>query len=235
MFDMKKWVLPSRYLPMLCGLGMLLTINLSYLLAAANGHVEWCVPYWDSCTSISATGRRLPESIIFKGLMIPVAIMIMVYWNTAYHWLRQWCDKSKHSLAFMLILGIAAALLLIIYSFTLGIHGQLFRHFRHIVVIFAFTLTYLAQLLFTWQLFDGVRRHHLQVANWVCRSQMGLCIVILLVGTSSIVLGVFYPGYEDIEDAFEWDLAFLLNLHFILTFFIWRKTMDRFSGVSGDP
>jgi hypothetical protein len=90
-------------------------------------------------------------------------------------------------------------------------------------VIFAFTFTYLAQLLFTWQVLAGIKRHNLKVANWVSRSQMGLCIVILTVGISSVVLGALYAGYEDIEDAFEWNLALLLNMQFVLVFFIWRK------------
>ena len=33
-------------------------IHLTYLISAAQGYVPWCIPYIDSCTSISATGRH---------------------------------------------------------------------------------------------------------------------------------------------------------------------------------
>jgi uncharacterized membrane protein len=173
----------------------------------------------------------MPEALAFKGTMIPVAIMIMLFWNTAHYWLIQWGNNNKHGQGSMRMLGILAALFLIIYTLTLGIHGHLFRQLRHITVIFTFTFTYLAQLLFAWQVLEGVKRHNLKVAGWVSRLQMGLCIVILAVGISSVVLGAFYAGYEDIEDAFEWNLALLLNLQFVLVFFIWRKDRRKTSEV----
>ena len=214
---------PSGYLPLICGLGGLLTINLCYLIAAVNGHVEWCIPYWDSCTSISAIGRKMPEAIVFKGLMLPVAVLVIVYWAMAYHWLCQWCNNYRQGRACMRILGMAAALFLIIYTFSLGSQGDLFRHLRYIAVNLAFTLTWLAQLLFTWLLIESVRRHDLELASWLTRSLMGLCMLILVVGISYVVSSAFYAGHRDVEDAFEWNLALLLNVHFILAFFIWSR------------
>ena len=49
-------------LALITGLLPLVCVHTTYLIAASHGHVPWCVPYWDSCTSISATGRQLPET-----------------------------------------------------------------------------------------------------------------------------------------------------------------------------
>jgi hypothetical protein len=56
----------------------------------------------------------MPEATAFKGMMIPTAIMIMFFWNTAYYWLIH-LRKNNHGLGNMRILGILAALFLIIY------------------------------------------------------------------------------------------------------------------------
>ncbi len=43
-----------------CALLPFITTHASYLIAASHGHVEWCIPYWDASTSISATRRQMP-------------------------------------------------------------------------------------------------------------------------------------------------------------------------------
>ena len=45
------------FVPVVVALLPLAAIHLCYLLAAYLGHVPWCLPYVDSCTSISAAGR----------------------------------------------------------------------------------------------------------------------------------------------------------------------------------
>lgn len=57
-----------------------LAININYLIAAFEGHVPWCNPYWDSCTSISATGRQGTAFLFFKGTMLPLAFLYWYYW-----------------------------------------------------------------------------------------------------------------------------------------------------------
>lgn len=206
-----------------CGTGVLVTINLCYVLAAWNGHVSWCIPYRDGCTSISATGRNLPEAALFKGLMLPLAVLMLVYWSRAFQWLDQWCVKAKKRLISMRFLGILAALLLGAYTIILGLQGELFRNLRHTIVILSFSFTYLSQLLFIWIWSENSQRHVLDPAGRVAGLLKLLCVLILVVGISSVAAGVFYSGYRNIEDAFEWNLALLLNLHFILVHFIWRR------------
>jgi len=58
-------------------------ININYLIAASEGYVPWCVPYWDSCTSISATGQEGSAFFFFKSTMIPIAFIYLWYWKLA--------------------------------------------------------------------------------------------------------------------------------------------------------
>lgn len=58
----------------------LFAIHLCYVIAAAAGHVDWCIPYVHSCASISATGRKPAEFFVFKALMLPATVLIAAYW-----------------------------------------------------------------------------------------------------------------------------------------------------------
>ena len=76
-----------RLIPIMAALLPFLAVHGSYLVAASYGQVDWCVPYIDSCTSISATGRKPPASYLFRALMLPSAMIMMCYWWFNYSWL----------------------------------------------------------------------------------------------------------------------------------------------------
>ncbi|MEE4110897.1 MAG: hypothetical protein V2I24_16210, partial [Halieaceae bacterium] len=71
-----------------CALLPFVAVHIAYLLAADAGQVPWCNPYVDSCTSISATGRQPPASFVFKGVMLPCAMLIAVFWWLQWRWLQ---------------------------------------------------------------------------------------------------------------------------------------------------
>ena len=71
--------MPCYPIAIMINLLPLVCIHLCYLVAANLGHIEWCVPYLENCTSISATGRKYPEFFIFKGLMIPAVARVRNY------------------------------------------------------------------------------------------------------------------------------------------------------------
>src|SRR5690606_23810077 len=119
------------------GLLPLLCVHLSYVIAAAYGHVDWCVPYWDSCTSISATGRELPEKLVFKLLMLPAAVCALLFWWLAHRWLHLACNRGSRA---MLGTGIVAALFLMLYVVALG-EGNEYRWARQAGIILFFSLT----------------------------------------------------------------------------------------------
>ena len=83
-------------------------VHLTWLVAASYGLVEWCNPYIDSCTSISATGRHAPASYVFRATMLPAAVVLALYWWCNYSWLR-WLQPAAaplRSLHWMLVLGL---------------------------------------------------------------------------------------------------------------------------------
>lgn len=206
--------IPLAWLAWCAALLPLLTTHTTYLVAASYGLVDWCVPYWDSCTSISATGRQLPAKIIFKLGMIPAALLTALLWWALWQWgLNMGVRSSK----WMPALGIIAALSLILYTLALGEVGDSYRMLRRIGVVFAFALTFIAQVLFTRQtLMLSLRHPDFEFARdyrWMLRLQL----ILLSIGMVSVILdGVLGDAYDAIEDAFEWWMALLLNGYFVL-------------------
>lgn len=89
--------LPLHVLPVFAGALVLFTMHVCYLVAAAQGHVPWCFPYLDSCTSISATGRQWPERGIFKPLMTIAALAVATtFWLSA-RWLSVLGDAPSRT------------------------------------------------------------------------------------------------------------------------------------------
>lgn len=216
-----------RRLALICGAGQFLGINLAYLLAAYSGHVPWCVPYWDGCASISAAGRRMPEAVLFKAVMLPLAVCVVIYWRDMSRFFEERVPASASVTRWMRRLGVSAAILLAGYILVLGTGGDSMRTLRHALVVLSFTLTYLAQLLITHTVRMRTAAGRPVASDWLRHGLLGLSIGTLLTGVGGVLLELFYSGYDAIEDAVEWNLAALLDLYFVLTFLL------SFSGKQG--
>lgn len=205
-----------------------ITINACYLWAASLGHVDWCIPYIHSCTSISATGRQLPENLLFTGLMIPSAVMLGAYWWGNVHWLRSLGCQRRRTLRLLLIMGVAGACALILYCVALGHIGSLYHLQRRIGVTTFFGTSFLGQLLLIYLL------QHCSKLSAAARSSLALlqrsAVLILLVGLASVTIAAISDDYyHRTDDAFEWTFGLLLCLHFLITAKLWWQTNFRLS------
>lgn len=204
-----------------------LAVHATYLVAASYGKVDWCLPYIDSCTSISATGRSPPASYLFRALMLPSAVIIMAYWWLNHTWLqslnRRAGRQRRRAADWMLWLGVLACVGLILYVTVLGESGSVWARQRRIGTILFFSFTYLAQLLLTLQL----RRLSTllpSVPHWLPLAMLFNSLGLLALGLLTIVLAAWdAQWYHSIEDAFEWVLTLLLQVNFFLGYLVWRR------------
>ena len=204
---------PAAIVPLLTGLLPILAINGIYLVAALQGHVPWCMPYWDSCSSISATGRSGAGFYLFKGLMIPAAVLLAINWLVCRAWIAARFDALRSRDNWMLAAGVVAAVCLVLYVVALGAAGDAMRLQRRIGVILYFTLTYLAQLLLASRLRNAAEPHDTDpLVSW----QLRLAGLILAIGLLTLALDLTLPNYDDYEDAFEWIIALLVHVNFLL-------------------
>lgn len=213
-----------RILALLAAVIPFVTIQVTYLVSASFGFVDWCIPYIDSCTSISATGRHPPASYIFRATMLPVAIIMMGFWWVSASWIgsmRRAAGLDSDSRAqWMVGLGVLAGIGLILYVTVLGEVGDVWRRQRRIGVVLFFSFTYLAQLLWLAQL----RPLALPNVEILLQIKWLLCISLLATGVLTVVFEfVNEAWYDTVEDAFEWVLALMLQSNFLMAWLIWRR------------
>ena len=214
-----------RVIPLLAALLPFVAVQLTYVVAASYGQVDWCNPYIDSCTSISATGRKPPASYVFRATMLPAAVIMMAYWWLNHAWLeslhRRTGNTRSRSNHWMLALGLLACIGLILYVTVLGERGDAWRTQRRVGTILFFSFTFLSQLLLLGQLRmlrpPGINPQLL-------RLMWGACGMLLLLGLLTVALDAWDEAfYESVEDAFEWNLSLLLQSNFLLGYFVWRQ------------
>ncbi|WP_417517742.1 hypothetical protein [Marinobacter sp.] len=201
----------------------LVTIHATFAIAVLEGYISWCIPYWDSCTSISRTGRHGTAYFIFKGAMLPAALLGILFWWFNRLWLLQLGASGRGQL-WIPWLGLVACVALAAYTLALGHEGEGFNLIRRIGVVLYFSLTYIAQLLISSALKDHPRWHQSG------KRLLWLSQVTLVVGFLSVILTAAVPDlYSQIDNAFEWVLALLINLHALRVALLWRQSSFRAS------
>ncbi|MFO7994743.1 MAG: hypothetical protein R6U69_11385 [Marinobacter sp.] len=210
--------IPLWWLAMAAALTPLITIHTTFAVSVMEGHVSWCIPYWDSCTSISRTGRYGTSYFIFKGTMLPAALLGILFWYLNGRWLHQ-LGATSRGRPWIPWLGFVACVSLAAYTLALGHAGDGFNLTRRIGVVLYFSLTYIAQLLISSALKGHPRWHQSG------ERLLWLCELALAVGILSVILTALVPEiYSQIDDAFEWVLAFLINLHAIWIAVLWKQS-----------
>jgi len=213
-------------LALCCALLPFLTIHLSFLISALEGNVGWCIPYWEACSSISRAGRHGTAYFIFKGGMIPTCVLMVLFWQLNRVWLQSLDVSAGRALPW---LGVVSSLSLLIYTLALGHAGDMFNMMRRIGVVGWFGLTWIAQL----QLSGALRE--VPALRTSGQRLLQLSLFTLLMGLLSVLLGVLMPErYNDIENAFEWSLALLLNVHALLIALLWRRSDFSLSARTGE-
>lgn len=215
-----------RLVPLLAAFVPFAAVHLTYLLAAATGSVDWCLPYLDSCTSISATGRKPPASYLFRATMLPTAVFMAAYWWFSLVWLdseRQRAGLPPGRLGrWMLALGLLACVGLVAYVTVLGEAGDLWSRQRRIGTVLFFSFTFIAQLLLVAQLRQ--LRQSLPALQPIGDWMLAICIVLLMLGLLTVLLDAWNElWYKTVEDAFEWCLSLLLQINFLLGYYLWRR------------
>lgn len=213
---------------LLCFLGPVLTVHLSYAVSAAGGIVPACIPYLEGCTSISATGRHGAGYVLFKAGMLPSALVLVLYWRLCRDWLLEAGDVDGPATRSLLWLGIAGALFMVLYTAFLGHKGEVYNLLRRFGVTLNLGFTLLAQLLVVWRL----HRLHNQPGRapcpaWILRAKTWLITGLVLLGLGSIPVSNFIADKDPVENAIEWTFCLLQSCFYLLTAVAWRRTDQR--------
>jgi len=190
-------------------------VNAAYLLNIHQGGLDACFPYVEGCLSVSRGLRSGPGLLLFRAMAVPTALCMAGTWAGLPPGLR------GRAVPWIGMVGVAFFLL---YAFTLGSDGELYRWMRRYGVVFYFGLTGLAQLLVAAQLW----------ARGQCgsvRATGARTFTTMIVATWAIgVLSAFKRQLIDdpevvdrFQNALEWDFALALSLTFMAMALLMRR------------
>lgn len=222
---------PPALYPYLAGLLSIVAAHAAYLvnLAAGSGlPAEFvCLPYLDGCVSISRAARSGPGLLLFRALMIPAAILLLLTWRDVHRWLAGWPAGTARRNRAIVLLGTVGALFLVLYVTALGQEDEWYRWQRRYGVVLYFGGTALAQLLLVWVL-------------WPLRRQLGAgrlrspIVVLTALVSLQWVLGVFSaakrllfsdPEFIDrLENLIEWWYALPMASAFLVVGWIFSRS-----------
>ena len=115
-----------KHLCIICFFLPLLTIIISFIWSANLNLINWCIPNFDGCTSISRVGRYEPVVYFFKPLMLIYAIFLGLFWKNYYKLLN--FDNINISKFFLLIAYCSILFLVLLLVFDVYIIYFLASH-----------------------------------------------------------------------------------------------------------
>jgi hypothetical protein len=199
----------------------LLAVVGAYIIALVQGYDASCIPFVEGCTSISRAARYDDAIFWFRGLMLPLVSLLVLYWIYHRRWLVQLVGAHyRHTV--ILWLGILSALALSIYVNFLGSEGDVYRFMRRFGVTFYFGLAMLAQLLSIYSLYH-VRESLTRSVNRLVTGQLFLVGAQWLIGLGSLAITIMQPDYKDqANNIMEWNFALMMTIYYAISAILWK-------------
>ncbi len=213
----------------LAGLVPILAVHAAYLISIQEGFSPACFPYIEGCTSISAAARNGNALFLFRGLIIPSAIVLVLYWRLMQLWLCA-LDNHNQSHRALLLLGTTGSLFLILYADYLGSSGETYRWMRRYGIFMFFGLTPIAQLLQVRALLRIAQSNvfiaaHRHLLHW----QAAFCVIMLICGVVSVSADWLGLKTYELGSALEWVFAWFIFNFFLVTALLWWRAGVRFA------
>jgi hypothetical protein len=213
---------PAWPLPFTAGLLPLAATVLAYTLSIRLGIVEGCNPFVDGCTSISRAARHGLPNHLFRALVLPAAVLQALCWIVCGSWLRSVGAAPKPALRALPVLGIAAAVFLVLYGTFLGVEGPAYRWMRRYGVVVYFGATCISMLIVS----DAV--HRLAPSrSFLAKALIAFSVALPLLGVANAfapLLGLDQAQLAAVQNSTEWWGGLLFTLFFFALASLWRTS-----------
>jgi hypothetical protein len=213
------------WLPLLAGVLPVAATLLAFWIATSEGRFGTCNPLIDGCVSISRTARYGLANYVFRGLILPAAVLQALVWLLSKAWLRSIGAPRTHWLRVLPPLALGAAVFLILYGTFLGTEGAWYQWMRRFGVVFYFGFTCIAMLIVS----DAVRRTAAQTLSYRFASValLVLCIALPLLGLINVTVALVLSdaaAVDRFENAAEWWGGLIFTAFFLMLAALWRKS-----------
>jgi hypothetical protein len=220
-------------LPVMAGLLPLVAATLAYSLSIRLDIVEGCNPFFDGCTSISRAARHGLPNHLFRALVLPAAALQAICWLMCGSWLRSVGAAPSRMLRLLPVLGIAAAVFLVLYGTFLGVEGAAYRWMRRYGVVVYFGTTCVSMLIVS----DAVYRLA-STRSFIAGALVAFSVGLPLLGLANAfapLFGLNETGVAALQNSTEWWGGLLFTLFFFALAWLWRTSSFaiRFSATDG--
>ena len=206
-----------KHLCIICFFLPLLTIIISFIWSANLNLINWCIPNFDGCTSISRVGRYEPVVYFFKPLMLIYAIFLGLFWKNYYKLLN--FDNINIS-KFSLLIAYCSILFLVLYIIFLG-EGKLYKFFRQIGIFIYIFFTVLTQIIFSNKL-KSLSYFNKKFGYLIYYYSLILGLVGLLLFPFMIMKIIEITNFKNIV---SWNYFLLIQIYFLMIFFGLKKKL----------
>jgi hypothetical protein len=214
-----------RLLPLIAGVVPLAAVFGAFWIGVANEVLPSCIPVIDGCVSISATGRKPPGSFLFRAVMMPQSMLLLIVWFFSILWLRSLEPRLQPSTRMaILVSGVIGSLALIVYVTFLGTKEPVYEFMRRVGIYFAFIGVGVAQIVIAFALHRISRSSQLERLSKTARVMLGLCSIPLALGILNFVLKSVLDDAGNAEKRIEWIVFVVMQCYFLVLYHAWRIT-----------
>ena len=213
-------------LPLAVAILLFVAVHACYLVSASHGHVEWCFPYLEGCTTISKAARVEPEVFIYRVMVTASAVLMIPFWRITgtFHDLLGDAERSAARRAFV-VLGVLAAVLLAVNAGIIGSDIDWVRRLRRLCVLGFFFGVFGAVALATLSL--ARVGAGIAALRGPLRAKGVLTVLMPVLGAFNYIVLPLVPAlevYEDeIQSAIEWNWVAMLCAFFACSAVAWRR------------
>lgn len=213
-------------LPLLAALLPLTAAVLAWQLSLAAGTVPDCNPFVDGCASISRAGRHGLANLVFRGLVLPAAVLQALVWLLAPGWLRSLGGSGGRTLPWI---GLVAGACLVLYGSFLGSEGEAYRFLRRYGTALYFGGSCIAMLVLARRL-EALRPRSFP------RHVVAVVCLLPLLGLAHVLLPLAWPERQDaLQNVTEWWGGAIFTAFFASLAWAWWRTAFRCDLRGGVP
>ena len=190
-------------------------------------------PYIDGGVSISRTARYFPTYLIFKPAMFLTSYLLIVYWLSNKKIIEFFEPNHRHKKK-IVFFGIASAIALTVHAIFLGVKfdNDLYKLFRRFVMFTFIVFEIVAQAYLVATLFSFKEKIGKYINNIILKIKLYLVSLLIIVAAISIPI-ISLPGddffgfnLKFLKHALEWDYFLGVITFYLLTFFMWKKSIS---------
>ena len=210
-----------HYIPWIIFWIPLIAVHGAYFMGLWEGVAYQCNPYIHGCTTISRAAREGNAIFLFRGLMMPITALLVMFWYLQSIWLEQLRQTSQR---YLFAIGAIGALFLVLYVNFLGTDGDFNRFLRRYGVMFYFGLTVLAQILSLASLnkLGNALSKKMRLYMNAQLSFIGVCWLLAMANLVAKQIG--FANEKEIENVIEWFFALFMSLYFPFAALMWKHS-----------